>query len=243
MAQMNESRSMRFVLCRPQDPKNVAAAYRAIRATGVGDLAVVDALPGAVDALDQRDYHAHESLSDAVAECALAVGTTRRHGQRRKPTVYDIEDVLRIFLPRPQSEGPADVPVPLPQTPPVALVFGNEVGGLTDEELLSCNIVATIPSDESCPSLNLSHAVALTAYLIANRDRCSQDHAAPVGLRSVAELTTHVVGAINRMGFLTQTGPQGMEVFLRDLFARAAPSRSECAEIRGLFDSISDAEA
>jgi tRNA/rRNA methyltransferase/tRNA (cytidine32/uridine32-2'-O)-methyltransferase len=90
-----------------------------------------------------------DTLAEAVADRTLVIGTTRRKGKRRKSFPLTPDEAACCLAER---KGRA------------ALVFGNERTGLEREELELCSLASFIPSDESFPSLNLSHALQIYAY-------------------------------------------------------------------------------
>jgi tRNA/rRNA methyltransferase len=154
-----------IVLVSPRNPLNIGAAARAMANFGFARLAVVapyepnwreaKSAVGASDLL--QNAKCAERLEEAVAGCTLVVGTGSL--EHRKP------------------EQPV---IPLPELGPrvceeiarggrVALVFGSEKRGLTQEDLAHCHILAVIPTNPLQPSMNLGQAVAVCLYEIASR--------------------------------------------------------------------------
>jgi TrmH family RNA methyltransferase len=148
--------TLRLVLLRPRVPENLGAVARAMKNFGLSDWVVV--APEANDeaaarrlAVQSEDRLAARksanSLDEAVAGCAWVVGTSSRRprGARRySPREFAEEAVARAA--------------------PVALVFGDERSGLTNEEIERCHALSSVPADESQPSLNLAQAVLLYAW-------------------------------------------------------------------------------
>jgi TrmH family RNA methyltransferase len=89
------------------------------------------------------------SLAEAVADCTLIIGTADRTRVEEKQSVYTPAD-----LSREQSTSGERI----------ALVFGTEKHGLTNEDLSFCNRVMSIPTRHECPSMNLGQAVAVCCY-------------------------------------------------------------------------------
>lgn len=150
-----------FVLVEPQVPENVGAAARALKTMGFSSLRVIgtDAhqqpparwvAHGAGDVLTGITHYA--GLAEAVADCELVIGTSAkpRATHRQLYTPEQLADTL--------SEQGAD---------PVALVFGREDRGLSNDELAACDLLTTIPLAVSYPSLNLGQAVMLYAYQLS----------------------------------------------------------------------------
>ncbi|MDR3114445.1 MAG: RNA methyltransferase, partial [Treponema sp.] len=151
---------MVIILSRPQEAGNVGAVCRAMKNMGLSQLRIV--APGRLDPelIRARAIHAKElwetarrftSLPQAAADCSLVVGTTRRRGQRRKPVSLSPEALGEYLRDQPGK---------------AALVFGNERTGLEAGELAFCNLASHIPADAAFPSLNLSHAVQIYAYVL-----------------------------------------------------------------------------
>ena len=148
------------VLSRPSEAGNAGAVCRAMKNMGLSrlriaapefkqkDEAVIKAR--AIHAWDLwEEAQSYDSLAEAVRDCPLVIGTTRRRGRKRK----------RI------SMAPKELAAFLKEHPgPAALVFGNERTGLEDDEIELCHIASHIPVDETFPSLNLSHAVQIYSY-------------------------------------------------------------------------------
>src|SRR4051794_39519967 len=147
------------VLSRPSHPGNVGAAARAMKTMGLSDLRLVtparfpDAeatalASGAVDVLDRARLF--DSLEAALGDVVASVGFTARP---------------RDLSHRAQSLRAA-VPGILGQARegPVALVFGNETFGLSNEELARCTALAHIPANPIYSSLNLAAAVQVACY-------------------------------------------------------------------------------
>ncbi|MGH9833337.1 MAG: RNA methyltransferase, partial [Blastocatellia bacterium] len=148
---------VRIVLVRPRDPNNIGAAARAMKNFGFTDLAVVTPYPPVwnevVSAVNAEDVLTNarvcESLDEAIADCNLVVGTTNRTRVEEKRTVYTPLDLGREM-------SAADYNL--------ALAFGSEKHGLTNEDLSRCHRVMSIPTEPDCPSMNLGHAVAVCCY-------------------------------------------------------------------------------
>ncbi|MBO9718394.1 MAG: RNA methyltransferase [Pseudoxanthomonas sp.] len=164
-APLNESNAaglagqIRIVLVGTQHPGNIGAAARATKTMGLSRLVLVapekplddDAYrrsAGAEDLLEAAPVHA--TLAEAVADCRLVLGCTAR--SRRVQLEQLDPDAGAARLLRFAAEGP------------VALVFGRERTGLTNEELQLCHASVHIPSDPAFSSLNLAAAVQVLAY-------------------------------------------------------------------------------
>jgi len=154
--------SIVVVLDQPQDLVNIAHVVRGMKNFGFKDLRLVQ--PREYDAYRVEGI-AHQtadvlarvrtfgSLGDAIADCVHVVGLTAR-GRTAKRN-----------LQRPR-EAAAEITA-LAEDGSVALLFGREDKGLTNEALDRCHRIVTIPSESSYPSLNLGHATIIMLYELA----------------------------------------------------------------------------
>jgi TrmH family RNA methyltransferase len=147
----------RIVLMRPRDPNNIGAAARAMKNFGLTDLAVVSPHPpvweevvSAVGALDLlTGATVVHTLAEALADRTLVIGTL---DPTRIESRQLVETPAQLFA---EPERSAER---------VALVFGPEKHGLTNEDLSHCHRWMSIPTQPHCPSMNLGQAVAICCY-------------------------------------------------------------------------------
>ncbi|GAB3506573.1 RNA methyltransferase [Pseudoxanthomonas daejeonensis] len=151
--------NIRIVLVGTQHPGNIGAAARAMKTMGLSRLVLVapekplddDAQrrsAGAEDLLQSAPVHA--TLAEAVADCRLVLGCTARS--------------RRVQLEQLEPDAAAGRLLQFAAADTVALVFGRERTGLTNEELQLCHASVHIPSDPAFSSLNLAAAVQVLAY-------------------------------------------------------------------------------
>tara|TARA_B100001175_G_C19032118_1_gene413150 strand:- start:38 stop:484 length:447 start_codon:yes stop_codon:yes gene_type:complete len=124
----------------------------------------------------------------------------------------------------------------------VAVVFGREDRGLTNEELRICHRVLTLHSGESYPSLNLSHAVAIVLHDIARLASttpsdadCSPDPAPPAQLSGLIE---DAADLLLECGFLLPHTREARMAKVRDLLHRASSRTEEIAMLRGMVRQL-----
>ncbi len=226
------------VLVEPGDSLNVGAVARAMMNLGFRDLRLVAprdhsrhrARITAVHAAPLLDtLTVHDRFEDALADVEEAVGLSGRAGGGRPN---------HVTLP----EWSADLAAgPARRT---ALVFGPEDNGLRQEHLDLCRHVVRIPSDEECPSFNLSQAVLLVLYEITRAlpvaDAASPEPAppdAPTG-NDYAQLDRIVESVMRRTGFLREGTPAPVPGTVRGLLRRPPMSRQEMGILLGLFGRI-----
>ena len=219
-----------IVLVRPSRPANVAAACRAMKNMGLGTLRIVGppaelyasenrALAyGAWDVLDGAATPA--SLRLAVEDATLVVGTSGKAGSM----AWTPRELAR--------EAPARA-----RGGRIAVVFGPEASGLTNEELALCHATVRIPTDQSHPSLNLAQAVLIVAYelFVAPPTLPSLPPAAELAKAGDLEATlADLQAALTDVGYLNPQNPAAILGELRALLVRAAPSPREIALLRGI---------
>ncbi len=177
------------VLVRARNPNNIGAAARAMHDFGLRHLRVVNDFPvplesarSAIDASDVlADSAAFPTLADAVADCTLVVGTTavgERDLQHELLVLSDAAPRICAELRRGNdcSSGAGRV----------ALLFGSEKTGLSNDELSHCNWLLTVPMRQYAevrhPSMNLGQAVAVCLYeLVRDRPRPQSSARNPEG--------------------------------------------------------------
>ena len=223
------------VLVRTSHPGNIGAAARAMKTMGLADLVLVaprhfphpdaDALAaGAGDVLDRARVVA--SLAEALADRTLAVGFSARGRD----------------LSHPAREWRSLAPETVAAAGPVALVFGNETSGLSNDELLACQRHATIPASPEYPSLNLAAAVQVACYELALAagafrvpDRPPRTRATGADLEALhARLQQLLVAS----GFLDPREPGRLDERMRRLAARIDLETEEVAILHGMLDSL-----
>lgn len=151
------------VLVRPRDPNNIGACARAMANFGLSDLRVVEPFPpvwreatSAVGATDIMQRAAQlNSLDEALHDCTFSLAAT---ALRNRNVVQEV-----VTLPR-LNERLKTLP-----TAQVALVFGNEKTGLSNEDIERCDAILNIPTVAKQPSINLAQAVILTCYELSRR--------------------------------------------------------------------------
>ena len=147
-----------IVLVSPAKPQNLGSICRLLENFGSPGLVIVD---NQVDlsslAFQKTAKHAREyiqqaifvnSLEEALQKTSFSIATTRRFSETSASRmVYEPESIKWSEL----GSNPA-------------IVFGSERYGLSNDQLLQCDLIVSIPTDQKNPSLNLSHAVALMCY-------------------------------------------------------------------------------
>jgi tRNA (cytidine32/uridine32-2'-O)-methyltransferase len=231
---------IRIVLVQTYHPGNIGASARAMKTMGLSDLVLVAPrqfpdeeatrlAAGATDLLDS--CRVVGSLSEAVGDCVQVIGASARLRSLPLPC-YHAPDRMAAELWQRLPEGP------------VAIVFGRERYGLTNEEIGHCTHQLNIPANPDYGVLNLSQAVQIVAYETFRQSRTAEAaHQAPKAngpyptVEQLEYFYDHLHRALDSAGFLTQPHAR-TEAHLRALFARAEPSRKELSILRGVLNAL-----
>ena len=227
--------NLRIVLVRPKYSGNIGATARAMRNCGIDELHLVNPDPIQHDVAAALAVHAkdvldtmqiHRSLRAAVSPCGLVVGTTCRAGLYREGA-----DAL-------ESRAP-EIAASLKRNR-VALVFGPEDSGLTNEDLRCCHTLLTIPTDPGFASLNIAQAVLLCCYAVFRRARHTADVDPPVLAPSERQelMYAKLKAALLQVGFLPQDNPDHIMLALRRIFGKAGLEDRDVRILLGIAHQI-----
>ena len=222
-----------IILCRPDESRNVGSACRAMANMGMKNLRIVgkkaDYDEEKVKTLAIHAFSIWEnavffdSIEAATKDCYVSAGTTRRRGKKRKEW---------LLTPDEFSTKVNDI-----ENGKVAVIFGNERTGLTDEELECCTLGVKIPTDEDFGSLNLSHAVQIICYELYKHLKVpTLTGYTPITLDRLSKTVTSLTDDLKKVGFFSVTGRPEMENFWTSVFARAALSEGEAQYIEKIFN-------
>ena len=221
------------VMVEPEFEESVGFVARAMRNFGLADLILVNPLVTVGSLARARAGHAQDvldqvrlssSLKKAVRGTDLAAGTTAQ----RSRSLHRI--LRRPSTPREFSERVKGI------CGTVALVFGREGTGMTNEELHMCDLIITIPASEEYPTLNISHAATTIFYElhISNRDD-SREALADTNVR--AKLLEFIENAAFSAG-LTETEIGLATRAFRNVMGRSAIRAREASSLAGTFRAI-----
>jgi TrmH family RNA methyltransferase len=220
------------VLVATRNPLNIGAAARAMSNFGCGHLRVVEPYPpafrearsavGASEVLASAEEF--KSVAEAVADCTLVVGTTAiRHRELQHP-LRRLEDGVRLIR---KDLGSGRV----------ALLFGSEKVGLSNEDLSHCHWLMRIPTRDEHISMNLGQAVAVCLYELVRDARarqststregalrqaqgrlCATSHPARAG--EVERITGVLLDALRASGYVKPRSAAATEAKVRRLVRR-----------------------
>ena len=226
-----------IVLCAPSHPGNIGAAARAMKTMGVADLRLVNPYnfqsdvataraSGATDVLDGAKVFG--ALADAIADCVFVVGTSARH----REFVGEVQP-LRGAIAAMQSHAAQGK---------VALVFGTEMSGMTNDEVMRCQTLAYIPSNPAYSSLNLGSAVQVACYEWRVSHDLPPNYAVreyPLAPQKEVELFfVHLEKTLTDLHFFNPEMPRRLFERLRRLFARTRMEREEVDIFRGILARV-----
>ena len=239
-----------IVLDHPDESRNIGAACRAMANNDINELRIVG---------NKADYdleHIHvlaihagpifdkanfyNSIAEATADCSICAGTTRRRGKKRG----------KLLLPEEFADMADDITGPSTSSGTVdgktggkvAVIFGNERTGLTDEQLDQCNLGVTIPSSDNFGSLNLSHAVQIMSYHLFRRALLQKKGEyrgyTPLTLERVDHTVQTITDNMQKIGFFKMPGREDMENFWRSILSRASLSEGEAQYLEKTFSKM-----
>lgn len=230
---------IRIVLIETTHSGNIGSVARAMKTMGLSQLVLVSPkteIDGQAYALSAgaSDVLANarivSSLREAIADCPLVIGTSH------KAKSHDIE----VLDPR---QCGIKVAAEAAQGP-VAVVFGRESNGLSNDELRQCNFHLCIPTNPEYTSLNLAMAVQVVSYEI----RMALLGAQTLPAADVSEkyptaeqlegFYQHLEQTLDQTGFIIRQHPGHIMIKLRRLFSRARPDETELNILRGILTSV-----
>jgi tRNA/rRNA methyltransferase len=228
---------IRIVLSHTSHPGNIGAAARAMKTMGIGSLYLVNPkyfpdtdadarASGAVDVL--RNARVCASLSEALNGTVYALAVSAR----RRELAYASAE----------ARSAAPELVAAARGGDVAIVFGTEMSGLTNEEILQCSAAAHIPADPGFSSLNLAAAVQVMAYEARVAARGAQLPAVsefdPARHEDIENFYAHLEQSLLASGFLDPANPRRLLPRLRRMFGRIRLEQEEVNILRGMLTSF-----
>lgn len=228
------------VLVRPQLGENIGAAARAMLNFGLEDMRLVaprDGWPseaaramasGAVEVIDGAVVF--ESLEAALADCQFVCATTARDREMEKPVLEPAVAVGALGVRRDAGER-------------VALVFGPERAGLTNDELTFADVLVTIPANPAFASFNLAQAVLLLGYewfrARHGASRPAREGSPPATKAELFALFAHLEAELDQAGFLFPPAKRpAMVRNLRNMLQRAGFTEQDVRTLRGVIVAL-----
>ena len=230
--------NVRIVLSHTSHPGNIGGAARAMKTMGLSDLYLVNPkffpdrdaerrAAGAADILEKAQVC--ENLGQALSGTVFAAAVTARRRDLSHEAFNARQGALNLISYATENR--------------VAVVFGTELSGLTNEEVSRCQIVVHIPADPVFSSLNLASAVQVLAYELRmalveeNPSRQTVSAGTPVTFDDIELLLIHIQKMATRSGFLDPAEPKRLMQRMRRMFARARLEREELNILRGILSA------
>lgn len=231
-----------IVLVETSHPGNIGATARAMKNMGLMNLILVNPknypnveatqrASGADDVLQKACVTA--TLREAVEDATLVVGSSARFRRLAWPQWDAREAGVQMVEHSNQQKGR------------VALVFGRENNGLSNEEMELCHYLVQIPTNEEYSSLNLSQAVQVLSYEIRMASLSSspfdesQERDSPLATHEVVEqMFDHIHEVLGQLEFINQDHPVKLLRRIRRMFHKAQLEEKEVQIVRGIFAAV-----
>ena len=227
--------NIRIVLVGTTHPGNIGSSARAMKVMGLKQLWLVapklfpnasaTAMASGADDL-LAEARVVDTLEEAVADCRLVVGTSAR--------------LRALAWPLQTPREAAEQIVQSPPGGPVALVFGREASGLSNEEMQQCHRMIHVQTAEDYGSLNLAMAVQILCYEIrmaGGRAMSQPPGFPPARSEDLERFFVHLEEVLEQTGFLDPDNPRQLMARLRRIYMRADLDENEVNILRGILTS------
>ena len=230
--------SVRIVLVATSHPGNIGSAARAMKTMGIESLYLVtpksfpdykakEMAAGADSVLDNAVIT--QTLDEALVGCQLVFATSAR------PRGMSLPGLIPHSFAQLASEQSDNTQI--------AIVFGREHSGLTNEELLKCHYHVHIPSNPEYSSLNLSQAVQIMAYelrmkLLSPEAHVSMRHDEFASVDEIEQFYSHLKEVFIETQFLKESNPRRLMLRVRRLFNRVNLEKMEVSILRGMLSQV-----
>lgn len=225
----------RVVLVRTRNPLNIGAAARAMSNFGFRNLRLVTpwepSYLGARSAVGASQVllnaEVFDTVAAAVADCSLVVGTSAIGDRELQHPLHVLEqgaELMRENL----------------VTAPVALLFGSEKFGLSNEDLSHCNWLMRIPTRDEHISMNLGQAVAICLYELARSaaNPAARSEHLPAAASEVERVTQLLLDALCSSGYVAHQGEPAAEEKARRLLRRMNLDKNDAEVWLGMMRQI-----
>jgi TrmH family RNA methyltransferase len=234
MMKISSGSALRVVLVAPRNPLNIGAAARAMANFGFSRLRVVNpyevafrearSAVGAAPLLAAAEEFS--TVGDAVRDSALVVGTTAvGHRELRHP-LRRLEYGARLIRQQPGA---------------VALLFGSEKFGLSNQDMSHCHWLMRIPTAESNRSMNLGQAVAVCLYELARNARAATrrpERRKPARAGDAEQITVMLMEALELSGYVNRVTAGSTRIKVRRLVRRLTLTAGDAPVVMGMLRQI-----
>jgi tRNA (cytidine32/uridine32-2'-O)-methyltransferase len=248
---VSKPNQIKIVLVEPSHPGNIGAAARAAKTMCIENMVLVNPedfpsgeararSTGAIDVLERAIVC--NSLKEAIADCTFVVGASARERGLQCPEVTPDKVGAKVWQELQQGN--------------VAIVFGRESSGLTNDELDQCHYLTTIPANWEFSSLNLASAVQVICYEIYSaflkKSSTTKDENTNLEANGVVDplatveqlenLFEHMQQVLQEIEFFDPKQPKLLMRRLRHLYSRARPTLVETNILRGILSATQKAK-
>lgn len=227
-----------FVLIETMESGNIGASARALKNLGFSRLELVRPVRfpseeagwfahGAEDILARTKVYSE--LTDALSEKSVVIGTTRRHGKKRG-LVYPVREAVTKIR-------------SLSKRNRIALLFGREDRGLTNEETAACSFMIRIPASPEHPSFNLAQAVLLIAYELSYGDHSVAPPPAIINNDEFSTLFERLRTLMEIAGYKAKgirDNDEQVMAHLKRLIARSGITEQEAQMLHGIISQVEE---
>lgn len=224
---------IRVVLCQPRNPLNIGAAARAVSNFGFEHLRVVNpydpAFRSAVSAVGGAPVlqaaELHTDVADALRDCTLVVGTTAVGHRELQHPIRKLAEAAPLIRANPG---------------PVALLFGSEKFGLTNDEISYCHHLIRIPTSPGTPSMNLGQAVAVCLYELIREAPVEVERLGPraVSGSDAEQITRMLLEVLRESGYTNRIVATSIELKVRRFVRRIRLTARDAPLVLGLLRQI-----
>lgn len=227
---------LRVVLVETRNPLNIGAAARAmanfgfrrLRVVNPYDLAFREARSAVGAAPLLRSAETFSTLAEAIADCRLVVGTTALGHRELQHSLRRLEYGARLIIRSAQKASP------------VALLFGSEKFGLSNEDLSHCHWLMRIPTVSDL-SMNLGQAVALCLYELARDSKAVDSSPGEIRTATAGETeqaTAMLLDVLRRSGYINPVTAASTEEKVRRLVRRLHLTYRDAPVLLGMLRQV-----
>lgn len=226
---------MRVVLVRARNPLNIGAAARAMSNFGFRKLRLVNpwepSYLGARSAVGASqvllDSQVFGSVAEAVADCGLVIGTSAVGERELQHPLRDLEQGANLVR---QAAASA----------PVALLFGSEKFGLSNDDLTHCHCLMRIPTRDEHISMNLGQAVAVCLYELirSSANPAVSGQRTPAAAEDVERITQLLLDALFTSEYVQSPGEVQLREKTRRLIRRLEIGKNDAEVLLGMLRKI-----
>lgn len=228
---------LRIVLVTPRNPLNIGAAARAMSNFGFTQLRLVNpyevAFKEAVSAVNAgyilEKAEVFQTVGEAVADCSLVAGTTAAARRDLHLPLYRLEPAGQLIKEQLLAERP------------VALLFGSEKFGLSNEDMSHCHWLLRIPSREEHGSMNLGQAVAICLYELRRDAEVAAQRFPPAQNATAHDyerITALLREVLGQAGYLNPSTAESSELKVRRLVRRLGLPANDADTWLGILRQI-----